>query len=168
VKEKPKHREAYEYFYNLGDHRTNRKVAEAFKVSEQSVCNWRKAFNWDKRADQRDLEIATKIERKTNRTIVESKAEYREDIRRSLNIIKRAWNQLITYKDGENGKEIVIKGSAQQINQLSLALDRLIKLDLIVMGEAVEIGENQFTFEVVGVDVDKFPSPAPASTTDNE
>ncbi|OYT64162.1 hypothetical protein B6U67_00740 [Methanosarcinales archaeon ex4484_138] len=72
-KEKPKHREAFEYYYQV---RSLRKVAQKFGVSNASVEKWNKSFNWQERLLIRDQEIADKVEKELVDSITERKAKY--------------------------------------------------------------------------------------------
>lgn len=123
MKEKIKHREAFEYYYILGDKRTLQAVANKFTVSRQSVDKWKREFNWLSRAEQRDIDNGKKLEAKTNKAVVNSKADYRELIRKTVEIYKKK------LKDGK-----IIIARPQD-------LETLAKLDLLMMGEATDKGE---------------------------
>lgn len=120
MRETLRHREAFEYYYSLGEKRSYPQVASKFAVSVTSVKKWAKAFNWQERVEQRDIENARKLEKKTNEAVVETKANYRK-------IVKAAIARWV-----ENFRERSIEpGSVQD-------LERLIKLDLLLMGEDPE------------------------------
>jgi len=51
MKEKLKHKEAFEYYYSLGENRGLRKVAQKFNKTLTAVANWSKAFNWQDRIE---------------------------------------------------------------------------------------------------------------------
>lgn len=74
-------REMFEYYYALGPERSYRKVSEKFNRSETSIKRYAKSFNWTTRVEQRDLANAEELERRTNETVVNSKARYREIIK---------------------------------------------------------------------------------------
>lgn len=123
MKEKLKHKEAFEYYYSLGDKRTLKKVALQYTCSVPGVKKWSKAFNWQDRIELRDMNNGKKLEAKTDKAIVNSKADYRALIKK---VVKEFEQRL---KD----KKIVISKTGD--------LAEMAKLDLLMMGEATERGE---------------------------
>jgi len=153
MKETLRHREAFDYYYSLGDRRALPLVATKFTVSRQSVSKWKKEFNWEGRVQQRDIDNARRIERKTDNTIVNSKADYRKDIKAVLGYFKAAINTA-----RENLQSGAIKAeSIDDMSKLAKAFDTLVKLDLLLMGEATERDEMHFKMELEGIDVGAFP-----------
>ena len=116
-------KEAFEYYYSLGDKRSLQQVAKKFTVSETSARKWSAAFNWQERVVQRDIEISKGLEKKTNTTILNEKANYRRIIKET--IAKMAGVEVSNIKD----------------------LDTLVKLDLLLMGEATEKNETSIVLE---------------------
>ena len=135
MKETLRHREAFEYYYSLGDKRSLTLVAHKFNISKQSTTKWNKNFNWQKRVEQRDIENAKSLEKKTNRTVVNSKADYRAEIKTQLGILKAILNQVI--KDFQN-KEIIEVSTMNELKEVVNSYEKLCKLDLVLMGEAPE------------------------------
>lgn len=125
MKEKLKHREAFEHYYSLGSERGLRKVAQEFKVSLTAVAKWSIAFNWQERIEQRDIEIGKKLEEKTNEAVVNTKADYRALIKK---VVKEFEKRL-------EAKKIRIA----KPEDLSI----MAKLDLLMMGEPTERGEHK-------------------------
>ena len=123
MKEELHHREAFEYYYGLGENRSLRLVSGEYKVSGKTAAKWSKSFNWQERIEQRDMENSRLLEKKTNNTIVNEKANYRK-------IIKAAIGKFV--KNLQEGKVDI--SSVQDA-------ERLVKLDLLLMGEATERGE---------------------------
>jgi len=122
-KETLQHQDAFELYYSLGAERSYEKVATEFGVSKGTIANWGKAFNWPDRIKLRDIEIAKGLKEKTVEAIITEKANYRKIIRAGI------------FKFAEQLKE-------DNIRLESIAdLERLIKLDLLLMGE------NPFTEE---------------------
>ena len=117
------HKEAFEYYYSLGEERNLPKVAQKFTVSTTSLKKWSAAFNWQERVTQRDIELSKGLEKKTNTTILNEKANYRRIIKESISGIG----------------EIKINNPKD--------LDTLVKLDLLLMGEATEKSETSVTIE---------------------
>lgn len=125
MKETLRHREAFEYYYSLGPTRSLPQVARQYSVSVAAVKKWSKAFNWQERVEQRDIENARRLEEKTNETIVAAKANYRK-------IIKAAIGRWVKrFQGGEIDVESVWD------------LERLVKLDLLLIGEPTDRSEHE-------------------------
>jgi hypothetical protein len=124
VKETLRHKEAFEYYYSLGDKRSYPQVSDKFTVSQTSIKKWASNFSWQERIIQRDIEIAKSLEKKTNRTIVNEKANYRKIIK----VIIGKFVETIQTKIRDKQDLDIIKDLAD--------LEKLIKLDLLLMGEA--------------------------------
>jgi len=120
MKEKLKHKEAFEYYYSLGDKRSLKKVALQYTCSIPAVKKWSIAFNWQDRIELRDIDNGKKLEAKTDKAVVNSKADYRALIRKTVDLYK---------KKLDDGKIIISRPQD---------LDILAKLDLTMMGEATE------------------------------
>lgn len=74
-------REMFEYYYSMGKERSFVKVCQKYNISETSIKRYAKSFSWVQRVEQRDLANATELEKRTNETVVNSKAMYRELIK---------------------------------------------------------------------------------------
>lgn len=120
MKETLRHRQAFEYYYSLDENRGLRKVAQKFNVTLTAVANWSRAFNWQERLEQRDIENAKKLEAEVNKAIVSSKADYRALIKK---VVKEFEERL------KAGKIRISKPEDLSI---------MAKLDLLMMGEATE------------------------------
>lgn len=116
-KETLRHSEAFEFYYGLGESRNLKRVSEEFGVTLKAVGQWSDSFNWQERIVQRDTEISRKMQEKNINTIINEKANYRK-------VIKLAMGQLIS--DMKEGK----------INYNIKDLDRLIRLDMYLLGES--------------------------------
>jgi len=82
-------KEAFEYYYSLGEERSLQKTAEFTGKGFATIKRWSRSLNWTERVKQRDLELATKLEKKTNHTILTSKVEYRGAIRELVEQFKQ-------------------------------------------------------------------------------
>ena len=125
MKEKLKHIEAFNYYYVLGDKRTLQLVAKKFTVSRQSISKWKREFFWQDRIESRDIKNGKKLEEKTDKAIVNSKADYRALIKK---VVKKFEEKL---KDGKIRIE-----KPEDLNVMA-------KLDLLMMGEATDINETK-------------------------
>ena len=74
---------------------------------------------------------------KTDREIVNTKADYRKDIRLMIQPLKAAMNKVIV-KDEETGELTVAidMKTARDVNYIVTSLEKCIKTDLLLMGEA--------------------------------
>ena len=130
--EKLRHREAFEYYYSLGDNRTHTAVAEKFTVSRQSVVKWAKQFNWQLRVQQRDIENSKSIEKRTNNEVINAKADFRKTIFAIHQTLKKNLNEFIK----EN--EIIQITGIKDLEKVVIILDKLARLDMGLVGENIE------------------------------
>lgn len=142
MKETLAHKEAFEYYYILGKKRSFRLVESRYKVSNKTVSRWSKAFNWQERIEQRDMENSKRIKDKTDDLVVNTKADYRTEIKVQLGILKAMLNEVI--KDIKDGKIIKV-GSTETLKNVISSYERLCRLDLLLMGEPT-------SFEKLNVD----------------
>ena len=133
MKEKLKHKKAFEFFYSLGGEPSDknvREVAEKCQVSERTIWRWYKKFNWKERVEQRNIENAKKLKREVDKAIVNSRADYRALIRK---VVKEFEKRL------EEGKIRISKPEDLSI---------MAKLDLLMMGEPSEREEHKIIWEI--------------------
>ena len=88
MQEKLKHQKAFDFYYSLGGFRSYSRVAQRFSVSKTSVQKWSKEFNWQKRIKQRDISNAKRLQAKTDKVIIDTKAQYRADVSKTLHSVK--------------------------------------------------------------------------------
>jgi len=137
MQETKRHGEAFEYYYSLGESRSYTEVARKFTVSRTSIHKWAKAFNWQFRITQRDLNINKKVEEKTDNAIVNTKADYRRDIRLALQPVKAAINKAIVKNEETGQLEVRIPiVEAKDLSSVIGSFEKLVRLDLLLMGEA--------------------------------
>jgi len=146
MQETKRHGDAFDYYYALGAERSYPKVASKFTVSRTSVKKWSKEFNWQERIVQRDIENSRKVQEKTDKAVVNTKADYRRDIRRALQPVKAAINKAIV-KNPETGElEVRIPiVEAKDLASVVGAFNTLARLDMLLMGEADSRNETQVT-----------------------
>jgi hypothetical protein len=147
VVETKRHGDAFDYYYSLGAERSCQKVANKFTVSRTSVNKWKTSFNWHERVIQRDIEINRKTEAKTNKAIVNTKADYRADIKKNreeLVVIRSRFEKLIADATAKIAAgEIAIK-DVSELDRVASSLKKLhdldkdyINLDLKLIGEDI-------------------------------
>lgn len=90
-----KHKEAFEFYYSLGDQRSLPKVGKEYKVTNTSAYKWCKLFNWRDRVKARDTEISKRIEKEVIINIMREKKKF-------LDILNKQVQDVITKdKDGK-------------------------------------------------------------------
>jgi len=133
--------EAFEYFYSLGAGRSMKKVGEHFHVTLRTVQNWAKTYNWRMKLDQRDVEIAKKMGEKTTNAILNEKANFRKDIKAAMAPIRDILSGLI--KKVQAQENPIKVSSAKDYKDLLLVYKELVRLDLLLVGEATDKTEHQ-------------------------
>jgi hypothetical protein len=99
------------------------------QVSEKSLKRWSKEFDWQARIEQRDLENARRLQKATDDTVVAVKAKYRKIVQAAI------------------GKFVQgLQADAVEVASIT-DLERLIKLDLLLMGEATDKTEHAHSLE---------------------
>ena len=83
-KSTPRHIEAFEVYYKLGDNRSYAKVAEQCNVGIGTVTRWAGKYSWQRRVVERDHKIALQLQRETDKEILEDRKKYRKLIKASL------------------------------------------------------------------------------------
>ena len=81
MKEKPKHIDAFLYFFALTEkgHSATDAVdctAEHAGVKPRTVWRWYKEFNWEDKADAKRLKILEEVEKQESKTLAENRANY--------------------------------------------------------------------------------------------
>jgi len=120
-KETELQRRAFEMYYGLGDKRSLRAVAETIGRTERTVAGWSRSFSWVARVTQRNIENAqNKREEAVNTQLTDVRTRYRVVIGNLM----------------EELSQRVIKGELKVRNIQDF--ERLVKLDLLLMGEATD------------------------------
>ena len=76
MKEKPKHLDAFRYFFTLTEkgHEVTDAIpltAEHCGVKPRTVWRWYKEFNWEIRSVEKRAKIQEEVERKENQTLIQ-------------------------------------------------------------------------------------------------
>ena len=108
--EKEHHKQAFAYYYALGDNRTLAKVAEEFKVKESLVLNWSSSFEWKKRIAE--------LENRSQEDI------FREKAMDLLNLLLDS----MARHDEETGKMILTSSEKTTVEKLKLCVDAFKRL----------------------------------------
>lgn len=89
MKEKPKHIDAFLYFFALtekGNSVTDsiNATAEHAGVIPRTMWKWYKAFDWEAKADKKRMRIIEEVEKKEQQTLVENRANYLKILHKEL------------------------------------------------------------------------------------
>lgn len=132
--------EAFEIYYSMGNNRTLKELRKKLGpdktpggtgnlIGMTTLKRWSKKLNWQERIERRDIENIKQLEKKTNASIVNEKIQYRK-------VIKEAFD--LFYENLRNGEVTV--NSVQDA-------EKLVKLDMLLMGEATEHVKSSFLAE---------------------
>lgn len=112
---------AFELYYGLGEKRSLKAVAETIGRTERTVAGWSRSFNWVARVTQRNIENSqNKREEAINTQLTDVRAKYRVIINNFMAELSKR----------------VVKGEIKIRNIQDF--ERLVKLDLLLMGEATD------------------------------
>lgn len=129
-KENKLQREAFEIYYQLGDKRSLRAVAEKVDRTERTIAGWSRAYNWVDRVKQREIEDARNSALSTNALnsqTTDIKTRYRIMLN---NLMAKASRKIAS-------GELAIRNIQD--------FERVVKLDLLLMGEATDRQDNTGT-----------------------
>ena len=163
--EKQKHREAYEYYYLLGDKRSYPQVAAKFTTSRTSVKKWSKAFNWQERIIIRDKEIGDKVEKKVVASSIEKRAQMLKDLVRMETITEGAIRTSFkrnpdgSLQKDQRGSPIlnVEVAEIKDLKDLGLLNIKIKQLILAVVGEPEAKTELAVTVTIKGAKNEELP-----------
>lgn len=124
-KETIEQQEAFELYYNM-ERRTLKAVADKIGKTERTVSNWSKRFDWVARVKQREIEDAKALDISAFK---EKTADLKTRYRLLINNLFADANKRIA------SGELRIKNIQD--------IDRLVRLDLLLMGEYTDRIENE-------------------------
>lgn len=124
VHETLEHKEAFEYYYSLGETRGLQAVSKFIGKGFATVKRWSVSFGWTARIRDRDKELGRQLEERTNHTVLTSKVEYRSHIRTLIEQFQ---------KDVADGR-IRIRSIKD--------FDMVVRLDMELMGVGLDEGED--------------------------
>lgn len=139
-KENSLQREAFEIYYHLGEQRNLKKVAQKVDRTERTVAGWSRSFNWVDRVSQREIE-----ESKNNAVDKATLDSRTTDVKARYRIMI---NNLMV-----NASRKIARGELTIRNVQDF--ERVVKLDMLLMGEITERGEQIGTTELSQADKDR-------------
>jgi len=121
-------KEAFEFYYSQGSERSYMSTARRFNVAKKTIERWAKKNNWQERIVLRDQENAKKLEERTDKSIVDQKAEL-------LTVAKFA-----IFGKGQFAERLR-KGEikAESIRDFDILVSKM----LLLLGEVTERGETK-------------------------
>lgn len=78
--ESDQHMKAFELYYGMGSSRSLPALARELGMSETAVKGWSRTFNWTKRIEDRDQEVAHELNRKAAKIAASRKMAYLDTI----------------------------------------------------------------------------------------
>ena len=139
-KENGLQREAFEIYYQLGETRSLKKVADKVHRTERTVAGWSRSFNWVDRVSQREIEEAKN--NATDKATLDSKTT---DVKTRYRIMINNLMAMASRK--------IAKGELSIRNVQDF--ERVVKLDMLLMGEITERGEQIGSTELSQADKDR-------------
>lgn len=139
-KENGLQREAFEIYYQLGEQRSLRKVADKVGRTERTVAGWSRTFNWVDRVNQREIEDAKN--NATDKALLNSQTT---DVKTRYRIMINNLMAMASRK--------IAKGELSIRNVQDF--ERVVKLDMLLMGEITERGEQIGSTELSQADKDR-------------
>lgn len=122
-----RHREAFDFYYQLGATRSFEKVCTRFNVSYTSVIKWSNSFHWHDKIRELDDRVKSKMDSAVVATIADQKTKL-------ANIVQMLIDDCIfQLPDGH----IMLKFRVESVQDF----ERVTKLYQLLIGEPTERGE---------------------------
>lgn len=119
-------RKAFEIYYELGDKRSLKTVAETIGRTERTVAGWSRSYNWVSRVTQRNIE--------------EAQNKHGDAVNTQLTDVRTKYRILINNLMANFSKDVTEgKVKIKNVNDY----EKLVKLDMLLTNEAtdrVEVG----------------------------
>lgn len=143
--------DAFEYYFALDTERTYSKVAKQFGTSVTTISYWSTKFKWKERINKRNGKVEEQLEEIAVEAIVKSKVKYRQAIATQVKEFNKYVEDMKKWhadriKEWEDIPAKNRKGNPPKpwalIQDVS-DLEKIVKLDLLLGGEATSIGEQR-------------------------
>lgn len=149
MQETLKHREAFDYYYSLKDKRSLLQVARKMGVSTTSVGRWSGAHGWQNQIAKRDAKVGTAISEKVDKQIVKQSVDHRIGIQKTMDTIQGSIDIATNALGDVDKRKKMGVPTFKDISTLATAQQGLVRLDLLLAGEADSREEHVFKFEKV-------------------
>lgn len=111
---------AFEYYWGLGEGRSYQPVADQFGVTKVTVGRWVAAEKWVEKLKERERQISARVAEGQVDAVAKAKLKYQGIVRSAVN-------------------DYVVRFKLKQVKVNTVSdLEKLIKLDLLLMGSATE------------------------------
>jgi hypothetical protein len=117
VNETAKHKQAFEAYYAMKPYRSLTKLAKMLGRSKNTTRNWSREFEWQRRCEERDRDVAKVVTSKTIQEEVEARVRNKAIVQLALVTLARQISQ---------GK---VRGTLSD-------LDKLVRLEAFLDGQA--------------------------------
>jgi len=77
-------KQAFEFYYKQGNERSYMSTARQFNVTKRTVARWAKKHGWQEKVQLRDQNNAKELEKRTDKSVVDQKAELLTVIRYAI------------------------------------------------------------------------------------
>lgn len=125
MRETSRHRSAFEFYYGQGGSRSYVLTAVHIGVSKHSISRWSKSFAWQQRVAARDAKISDEVENRADDNLANFKLKQLRTISSKLTEFAHS--------------DIAANDIAD--------FDRLVKLSLLIRGEATERTETEINYD---------------------
>jgi hypothetical protein len=140
MRETSRHREAFEYFVELGgvlSEEIKGKVGEKYRINEKTVEYWCAKFGWLSRADRIIEKVHEKIIEKQINEIVKVREKQLGEVRQVKTLLLSTMNNAITRRDGKLESSITPETSVD-VSALARSINEMIKTESLLIGEPTE------------------------------
>lgn len=149
--ETQRHLDAFEHYFSLGavsSTETRKIITEKCNICDRTFWVWYKNFNWKYRIEQRNIEISKELAKTTNKEMLNTKADYRREVRGVLSILKTAVSDVIKkMPNGKRGLAFKIE-DIQDLTRVLKSYKELATLDLDLIGVSVGDETTNITINI--------------------
>ena len=138
MRETSRHREAFEYFVELGGVLSDDnciKITQKFHVTDRSVRGWSSKFGWINRADRILEKVHEKILEKQINEIVKVKEKQLGEVRQIKAFLMSTIQNAI---DKESKSSRIVPSNSVDVSALARSINELIKTESLLIGEPTE------------------------------
>ena len=140
MRETSRHREAFEYFVELGgvlSEETKGKIRERYGINQKTVEIWCARYGWIARADRILEKVHEKIIEKQINDIVKVKEKQLGEVRQVKAFLLSTINNAIIRRDGKTESSITPESSVD-VSALARSINEMIKTESLLIGEPTE------------------------------
>jgi hypothetical protein len=140
MRETSRHREAFEYFVELGgvcSQENLEKIGNKYGIGWKTVGVWSSKFGWVSRADRILEKVHEKILEKQINELVKVKEKQLGEVRQVKTLLLSTMNNAITRRDGKLESSITPETSVD-ISALARSINEMIKTESLLIGEPTE------------------------------